>query len=465
MKKIAYLSILAGLFMVGCTEMAQPADPQTNEQEALITISGAVTATAVPTINLAEVETDSVAVATVTHEITSSEAAEYKYYVTLDSAYEYEVAADMKIPVADLQALVEEVYGKRPVERTFSAVVTVSAVVRGSAVLYKSEKFDIVLVPQAPYIDTAYYLVGDMCGWDKATALKFNHSGKDVYEDAVFTITVQVPDADGNGADYWKIIPGKNYDSEDGFWAEGVLGVETDGDDALEGKLITADPQAAKINFNTSEESMNLYKITLDMMAYSYTVEELNFVEYLYVPGNHQGWNPGAAPALHGPAFNGVWTGFTMLDGGFKFVHQRDWGADYVGEDFAALPDGFSTEGGDIFAPTPKALYYVKVDMTTATLSASAIKTFGIIGTPTEWSSDIPMTWDDAKQAYVATDVELSGEIKFRANNDWPINLGGTPDNLVADGANLTIEEGTYDVELYLQRTDSDKIYATFTKK
>ena len=56
MKKIAFLSILAGLFMVGCTEMAQPADPQINAQEELITISGVVTATAAPVIDLAKVE-------------------------------------------------------------------------------------------------------------------------------------------------------------------------------------------------------------------------------------------------------------------------------------------------------------------------------------------------------------------------------------------------------------------------
>ena len=141
MKKIAFLSILAGLFMVGCTEMAQPADPQQNAQEELVTITGAVTATAVPTIDLAKVEGDSVKVVNVTTEITAPEGTELKCYLTLNETVEYEVPADTAIvlPVAELQAVVEEIHGKRPVERKISAVVTVAAVVRGSAVLYKCE--------------------------------------------------------------------------------------------------------------------------------------------------------------------------------------------------------------------------------------------------------------------------------------------------------------------------------------
>ena len=110
MKKIAFLSILTGLFMVGCTEMAQPADPQSNAQEELVTITGAVTATAVPTIDLAKVEGDSVKVANVATEITAPEGTELKCYLTLNETVEYEVPADTAIvlPVAELQALVEE---------------------------------------------------------------------------------------------------------------------------------------------------------------------------------------------------------------------------------------------------------------------------------------------------------------------------------------------------------------------
>ena len=488
MKKIAYLSILAGLFLVGCTEIEQPADPQTNEQEELVTIKGAVTATAVPTIDLAKVEGDSVAVASVKTEITASEGAEYRYYVTLDEKYEYKVEADMLLPVAELQSLVEDIYGKRPTERTFSAVVTVAAVVRGSAILYTSEKFDVVIVPEAPFIDKAYYLVGNMCavydaekkefvgGWDKASAKKFNHSGKDVYEDSEFSIIVKLPvDAEGKPSGdgyYWKVITATNYDSADGFWTEGVtgvVGVAKDGDDAAEGKLVTEKPQAAKINFNKDEESMNLFKITLNMMDYTYKVEELNFVEYIYVPGNHQGWKPEVAPALHGPSFEGVWTGYSMLDGGFKFIQQRSWGADYTGKSFTTLPKGFTSDGGDIVAPA-KGFYFIKADVANSKLDVTEIKSYGVIGdaAPNGWDSDVDMTWDAEKLAFVIKDLTLKdGKIKFRANDGWDVNVGGSFDNLTDGGADIAVTAGTYDIELYLQRTveGKDKMTAKVTKK
>ena len=133
----------------------------------------------------------------------------------------------MTIPVDELQALVEEVHGKRPVERKFSAVVTVAAVVRGSAVLYKSEKFDIAVIPEAPFISSAYYLIGGMNDWDpeKAKDFKFSHSGKDVYEDPVFTITFTAGDEC-----WWKIVPQSNYDAGDA-WAKGSTGVVGNGYD------------------------------------------------------------------------------------------------------------------------------------------------------------------------------------------------------------------------------------------
>ena len=76
------------------------------------------------------------------------------------------------------------------------------------------------------------------------------------------------------------------------------------------------------------------------------------------------------------------------------------------------------------------------------------------------------MTWDAEKGAWVATGVTLKAdELKFRANDAWDINVGGTFDNLVENAGNIKVEAGTYDIELYLQRVDSDNMYAVLTKK
>ena len=303
---------------------------------------------------------------------------------------------------------------------------------------------------------------------DNAKNFAFKHSGKDVYEDPVFTLIFKMPDTNGDGADYWKVIPGVNYDGEN-IWADGVVGTAKDGDDSLEGNLVTVNPGAGKINFNTDEESMNLYKITLNMMDYTYKVEELNFVEYIYVPGNHQGWNPGAAPALHGANFDGVWTGYSMLDGGFKFTHERAWDkGEYKGSDFATKSEGLSGDN-DIVAEK-KGFYYIKADFSGSKLTATEITTYGIIGdaAPDGWNSDVDMTWDAEKLVYTIKDLTLKdGTIKFRANDGWDINLGGSFDDLRDGADNISVTAGTYDIELYLVRTpeSNEKITAKVTKK
>lgn len=49
-----------------------------------------------------------------------------------------------------------------------------------------------------------------------------------------------------------------------------------------------------------------------------------------------------------------------------------------------------------------------------------------------------------------AKDITLaSGEIKFRANDDWAINWGGDTNALTQGGANISVEAGTYDIKLY----------------
>lgn len=459
MKKLAYLSIFAGILLTGCVkEFADKpaADPQKWEQEEFVTLP-AVTAAAVEAIDLAKVEGDSVAIAVYTP-VTVAEG-DLKLTVVLDDTYKYPVAEDMKVPVADLQAMVETEYGKRPTARTFSAVLNVDVVVDGQASLLTSEEFDVVLTPKAPFISTAYYLIGNMNNWSDVDAqnFKFNHSGKDVYEDPVFTITFTA------GADcYWKIIPQSNYDAGNA-WAEGpegVVGVAVDGDDSLEGTLVTSAPQAGKI----AEEGM--YKMTINMIEYSYSIQKLEFVEYIYVPGNHQGWDPATAPALWGPNFDGVWTGFSMLDGGFKFTHERKWAGEYKGSDFATKSEGLSGDN-DIVA-SKKAFYYIKADVANSNLAVTEITSFGIIGPAQDggWDVDTDMTWNAEKGAWVATNVTLKAdELKFRANDGWDINVGGSLDNLIENAGNIKVEAGTYDIELYLQRVDSNKMYAVLTKK
>ena len=453
--------------MVGCTEMAQPADPQQNAQEELVTITGAVTVTAVPTIDLAKVEGDSVKVVNVTAEITAPEGTELKYYLTLNETVEYEVPADTAIvlPVAELQTVVEEIHGKRPVERKISAVVTVAAVVRGSAVLYKSEKFDVTVVPVAPFIDSAYYLVGDMAAWDATGALKFAHSGADVYEDPVFSVVFTTSKENS----YWKIIPAGNYGSADGFWAEGstgVVGVEENGDTALEGKLVAVAGVGAGV---VSEVGM--YKMTINMMDYTYSIKSLA-PEYYLLGDTPFAWNVNDKKFLMYAESSTVQSYTTKFEGNIKMINSNDMGTDNWDACYGTPVDG-STEasgalvqkGGAIHVPET-GYYTLKVDFKEMTYTwtkveepATEYKSIGIVGSFNNWKQDsddmqftqvAPHNW--AKYGVVIGEEGNTYEIKINADKDWTVSWGGAgsfddnPYGVLPGSDNCSISAGTYDI-------------------
>jgi hypothetical protein len=71
------------------------------------------------------------------------------------------------------------------------------------------------------------------------------------------------------------------------------------------------------------------------------------------------------------------------------------------------------------------------------------------------------MTWDSSKKVFTATlNLKASGSFKFRANDAWTVNMGGTLDALTQDGSNLSIAtDGSYIVTF-----DPWALKATVTK-
>lgn len=137
----------------------------------------------------------------------------------------------------------------------------------------KSEKFVIKLIPEAPVIAEAYYMIGNMFkvdenndGWKEVTEKgKFTHSDQDVYVDSKFTLIFTTTEAN----QYWKIIPIDNINSGNLGNMPGDVGVVIDGDDAMSGNLINKDCKAGKI------ADPGMYRITLDMMEYTYEIKKI----------------------------------------------------------------------------------------------------------------------------------------------------------------------------------------------
>ena len=468
MKKFLLYSLLgvAALSATSCSEdfNEDVAAPQSWEQEAAITLP-TVAANPVASIDLATAG-DSVKVFTVSN-ATMPEGTTVTNYRLQMSAENHtaEVKADNngKIATADLQAFIENAYGKRPTEREISAHVFANLMKDGQASLLNLSIINILATPVAPQISKNYYLIGAPSAWDPTcVTMPFNHSGKDVYEDPVFSIVF--PATEG---EIWFAVT-DDITVEKNDWSQVFGCAEGNGNNGEEGTLKRradlTDDGSFKVVVNGDAKFI---KMTLNMMEYTYKIEKLNFAEFIYVPGNHQGWSPEKAPALQSPNFDGVYVGYTYLNGNFKFTKERNWNAEYNFNDFAVKDDIFFNNDGSNINISEEGFYQIKADVASSNLSAVKT-TWGIIG-PAQaggWDTDTDMTWNAADESWTAT-VELAAdEFKFRANDAWAINVGGSLDNLTQDGGNIKVTEaGTYEVKLFLTRSTSDKMYCTITKK
>ena len=298
MKKLSlYVSIaLAGLFMGSCSDdFTNWANPQTNPQEDAITIPG-FTATAGQAIDFANVETDSVSTFTLSEAALPAGFTLEKARLELtpqgvENATKTTVNAspEGKGAVADLASALESAFGKRPTARTFDAHVYVNAVKEGQAVLIDAGNINLVMTPKAPFIDTNYYLVGNMTDWQLDTNLKFAHSDAGVYEDPIFTIVFTTTEDD----QCWKIIPQGNVDAGN-IWAvenapKGVVGIETDGDYAMSGTLLTTTSKGEKANAGKIAKA-GTYQMTINMMDYTYNIIQPTTYEHVGLIGVGNDW-------------------------------------------------------------------------------------------------------------------------------------------------------------------------------
>ena len=467
MKKYLIYSLFgaAALSMASCDEdFNDVAAPQEWAQEEAITLPG-LSISPVATVDLANAG-DSVAIFNPSVSGTLPEGATVANF-RVDLAAEngtstLNASTTGKVATADLQAAIEKAYGKRPEAREFAATVYANIMNNGQASLIKSET-TVTAIPQAPQISKNYYLIGAPSAWEPTcVTMPFNHSDKDVYEDPIFTIVFPVSD----GETWFAVADDITVETAD--WKQVFGCAEGNGANGEEGVLKRRADLTDDGSFKVVVDGdAKFIKMTLNMMEYTYKIEKLNFEEYIYVPGNHQGWAPDKAPRLHGANSDGKYVGYSCLDGGFKFTKGPGWNfGEYNWGSFTSHPEGFTGEGGGDITCTVKGFYLIEADVATGTLKATPT-TWGIIGDATAdgWNSDQDMTWNAEKHCWCATITLTDGTIKFRANDGWDINFGGNPNNLSAGGDNIPVTAGTYDIDLYLERITSENIYCTMTKK
>lgn len=457
--------------MVSCTEdYTDWGNPQSNPKEEAVSF-GNGSVTPVDVINLADVKTEKVKVASIVAPTSSNAAYTPNYKINFDGQ-SFDIDADGNMATAELTSYIVDKWGKRPTERDIDA--TLDAWVSNGSTAVKmttSATFQVKAIPEAPVIEDGYYLVGDMFnveavgdapavdGWNTVSAKQaFKHSDKDVYEDPIFTITFETTKAD----QYWKIIPKANVDAGNtDASAAGVVGPKVDGEDSMTGSLTNGDAKVGKI------AKAGKYKLTLNMMDYTYTFEEVKYDPFIYFIGATDGWKSSDQKLALVDEAKGVYTGYVYVadpnGAGLQFKFQRvagSWDNEINAGAFVSFGGAATNENGNIGVNAGEGVYYFDVNLGEGTIKATKVETMGIMGQFNGWSSDAVMTWNAEEYCFEATKVGVTADgWKFRVNGGWDINLGGSLNNLTAGGDNITVAGNT--VKLYPTRKTNDNIYCT----
>ena len=150
----------------------------------------------------------------------------------------------------------------------------------------------------------------------------------------------------------------------------------------------------------------------------------------------------------------------TLYDGEFKIREDNAWGLNY-GDNGA---DGTLEQNGANIAISA-GHYIIDFDAVNFTITITPAGTvWGVVGSATlnGWGSaeDVKLVPDPCNEGvYVIKDVVLAdGEIKFRQDDAWGVNLGdnGADGTTEANGANIAVSAGTYDMTL-------DTVNGTYT--
>lgn len=293
-------------------------------------------------------------------------------------------------------------------------------------------------------LEEEYYLVpaGDMSKAVKMTHIE-DQAGLDLYHNSRFQIIT-----DCSGEYKWQIVPGSVYAAGSISSADyAVWGPNAASQNLLEGTLL---PQKGEYKALTGEFNGNgAYQLTVDMLQETFSFQPA--INTLWLPGNQQGWSPSTAQTIHSSDYVHFW-GYAYLNGEFKFTGQPDWNPYNWGD--GGEPGKLKAGAGNINAEN-NGLHYVEVNLSELTYKMVYCSTYGLIGsaTPNGWDASTALTPNADFTVWTGTIHMVPGEYKFRANDGWDVNLGGSIDNLTPGGDNLKYDGPEGDKKITLDLT------------
>ena len=442
------LAVLASVTLASCNgDYDDWANPQANEQEASAAKYG-ITFAAGPEAESSMPDADGV-INLVTVNTTDANVTGYtlKSLKVNGEAINGEIDGNnIQVNAAELEKILcNQNNSRASVARDMKVESKVSVnLASGDAVAINSVgettgKFTPTATPQLD--EKGYYMLGQINGneWDAKSPVWMNKISDGVYQLKVTTT------ADKN---WFKFYAGSKWD-EGGDWKiidTGALGCKENGCEDGSGYIYYDGDSWGKLQTMVIPGA-GTWIVTLDMNNLTYTVGK----PVLYMAGDANGW----ATNDYLAGEDGVhFTGFMFLNqNGFKFCTQPEWKGTNYGANFDTAGDA-----ANITMTEAAGYYKVDVDLETKSYVLTPITTIGIIGSasPNGWDSDVDMTYvpynAETKELgyWEIKDVTFtSGEIKFRANDDWAINWGGDTNALTQGGDNISVDAGTYDIKLY----------------
>jgi hypothetical protein len=366
------------------------------------------------------------------------------YLVSLDSGVEggdvYELDADNegRVLKSYLQEAVVDFFGARPVARALNMDITAYTLVKGQSIKNTLGKSSVSVIPQAPEIEAAYYLTGNINDWDnKDETYELTNDGSDPYENPTFKLRIPATE-DGSNIEF-KMTPKSGLG---GDWT----------------KCLAASSEEGKFNYNNEGENFVIvgdpdalfYDIVFHMLDQTWSATPVGFNEFIYEIGNESGWSE--PHPLHGNGL-GQYGAIIWLDGEFKFKPNADnWDGDWEKASGDVNGGTLTADGGPNMDGVAAGFYYVQVDLKEMTYKITPVNSISIIGSVRgSWDTDVDMTYNENFKCWEARETLNAGEFKFRLNHDWAVNWGGTADDLVQDGANLQLAtDGAYIIRFFI---------------
>ncbi|EOR93459.1 hypothetical protein ADIARSV_3398 [Arcticibacter svalbardensis MN12-7] len=175
----------------------------------------------------------------------------------------------------------------------------------------------------------------------------------------------------------------------------------------------------------------------------------------LYVPGGHQGWAPETATTIGSVKNDGTYEGFVNFPDAsteYKLTTERNWTSTNYGSGGEGI---LLANSKDNIIQAGAGYYYIKADINKLTYTATKTS-WAVLGAATSggWDTETALTYDINAKVWKATVNLTAGEFKFRANNDWALNMGAsTIDGVlkIASNDNLSVSDaGNYTITLDL---------------